>query len=453
MRKRLHIVNSYTVLVVVFYAITALVFFFALSRTFKPVKEFMPIRFGILILFTPIIFKYLLHLLVAPWYPVTEFVRSRKRPRSYTPLVSVLIPAHNEEVGIRSTINSVLKTNYPHLEIVIINDGSTDRTHDIVRTCIATYRRQHPKSNATLQYRKVLNGGKARALNLALSLARGDILITIDADCVMDRRTIKNMVKHFTDPRVVSVAGNVIIGNRVRSVGIIQHLEYLYGFYFKRADSIFNSVYIVGGAAAAYRKKIVAQLGGFDENIITEDIELSTRLLDNGYRVRYAADAIVYTEGPSDIRSLFDQRFRWKYGRLQTFYKFRHLFFSLRPRHNYYLTFFMLPVALFAELLLLFEGILIAVFYTYTFYTNDFAPLAFFILLLTGIIGLQIVTDPNIRYHRRLFSIAPIAWILFYIMDVVEFQALIRSIQSIMKKKDVQWQRWVRVGVFEKDTE
>lgn len=264
----------------------------------------------------------------------------------------------------------------------------------------------------------------------------------------MDRNAIANMVKHFTDPRIAAVAGNVVVGNRIKPIGLVQQLEYLYGFYFKRADSVLNAVYIVGGAAAAYRREIIADLGGFDENIITEDIEMSTRLQDRGYAIRYAADAVVYTEGPSDFRGLCQQRLRWKLGRLLTFYKYRHLFFSRDRKHNFFLTFFILPIALFAEFLLFFEGVLLTVFYTYTFYTNDFIPLMLVIFLLTGVVCLQILTDPNTRYHQNLFLFAPVAWLLFYFMDLVEYQALVRSIRHLIAKEELFWQKWVRVGVL-----
>ena len=108
-----------------------------------------------------------------------------------------------------------------------------------------------------------------------------------------------------------------------------------------------------------------------------------------------------------------------------------------------------LPIALFAEVLLFFEGILLAVFFTYTFYTNDFKPLVFVILILIAIICLQILLDPKARYHTNLLLLAPGAWILFYIMDFVEYQALIRSIWHIMTKQTPVWQNLVRVGIFE----
>ncbi|MEK7561023.1 MAG: glycosyltransferase [Patescibacteria group bacterium] len=448
MKKHPTAATSNAAFIFLLYIPTAVVCYFALSRQYTPINEFSSIRLGILLLIAPIILKYIIQLLIAPWYSAVEYFRSRKRSADYNPSVSVLIPAWNEEVGIEATLTSVLDTNYPGLEIVVINDGSTDRTHDVVTHFIETYRSKKQRPGATIKYKSVPNGGKARALNIALSMAQGDIIMTIDSDSVMDRNAIKNMVKHFSDPRVTSVAGNVIIGNRARPIGLIQQFEYLYGFYFKRADSMLNALYIVGGAAAAYRREIVIHVGGFDESIITEDIELSTRLQDNGYHIRYAADAIVYTECPSDFEGLCRQRLRWKFGRLLTFYKYRHLFFSFNRKHNFYLCFLILPLALFAEILLFFEGLLLFVFYAYTFYTNDFMPLLFVIALLTSIVCLQILSDPKIRYHKNLLLLAPNAWILFYFMDIVEYQALIRSIRNLITKQNLSWQKWIRVGVF-----
>jgi poly-beta-1,6-N-acetyl-D-glucosamine synthase len=446
-KKRLRFIASYAALFVFIYTPTVLVFYFAATKDYIPTDRFIFIRWVMLALFIPIFIKYIIQLLIAPLFPVVEFVRKRKRSH-YAPTVSVIIPAWNEEVGIIRTITSVLDTKYPHLEIVVVNDGSTDKTHEIVTSFLAQYNARRTHSRAQIIYRNIPNGGKAKALNVGLSLATGEILVTIDADSVMRPSAIRNMVKHFTNPRVASVAGNVIIGNRTRAIGLIQQLEYHYGFYFKKADALLNAVYIVGGAAAAYRRSVVVSLGGFDENMITEDIEMSTRLQDEGYYVRYAPDAVVYTEGPSDFVGLCKQRLRWKYGRFLTFMKYRHLFFSLEKKHNYFLTYVVLPIALFAELLLLFEGILLIVFYAYTFYTNDFLPLAYVISALTIIIVLQIFSDSNAKDHKNLLLFAPGAWIIFYIMDFVEYQALMQSIVRLARKEAPTWQRWARVGVF-----
>jgi poly-beta-1,6-N-acetyl-D-glucosamine synthase len=430
----------------ILYIITGLIFYLALVKSYEPIDSISAIRFLILLFFAPVIIKYILHLFLAPWYPVVESIRGKKE--QYAPSVSVLIPSCNEEVGIRNTIRSVIETDYPNAEIIIVNDGSIDKTHDVVTTFIEEFHKTCNNNGMSIVYEKLTNGGKARALNVGRLLARGEIIITIDADSVMDKNTIRNLVKHFSNPRVASVAGNVAIGNRKNPIGFIQQLEYLYGFYFKRAEAIMNAVYIVGGAAAAYRSDILQKVGGFDESTITEDIELSTRLQYEGYHVRYAADAIVYTEGPSSFKGLCKQRLRWKFGRLQTFFRYRRLFFSLCKRHNKYLSFVVLPIALFAEALLFFEGVLLTIFYSYTFMTNDFGPLVFFILLLTGVIGIQIISDTNTRYHKNLLLIAPVAWLLFYIIDFVEYQALMKSVWRFITKQEVAWQSWSRIGVF-----
>jgi cellulose synthase/poly-beta-1,6-N-acetylglucosamine synthase-like glycosyltransferase len=294
----------------------------------------------------------------------------------------------------------------------------------------------------------VANGGKARALNTALAIARGEIVVTIDADSVMERDFLDRIVQPFRRPAVAAVAGSVVVGNRGRAIGVVQALEYLYGFYFKRADALLGAVYIVGGAAAAYRRRVVVGLGGFDETIITEDIELSTRLQHRGHAVGYAADAVVHTEGPSGLRGLCRQRLRWKYGRLLTFRKYRDLFFSRRPGHNPWLTFVVLPVALFAEFLLLLEPALLAVFYGYTLYTEDFAPLAVAVAALAGVVTLQVATSPRVPGRGRILALAPVAWLLFYWLDAVEFQALVRSVRRVMSGRGLHWQRWRRQGVF-----
>jgi cellulose synthase/poly-beta-1,6-N-acetylglucosamine synthase-like glycosyltransferase len=227
----------------------------------------------------------------------------------------------------------------------------------------------------------------------------------------------------------------------------MQQLEYLYGFFFKRADSVFNSVYIVGGAAAAYRREVLQEVGGFDHSIITEDIEMSTRILSRGYKTRYAGDAVIYTEGPSDLRGLCNQRLRWKYGRILTFIKHRRLFFSVRPEHNPYLTFLVLPIAIYSELLLLAEALLLGFFFLYTVVTSDYMPLAFVIGLLTAVVYVQVLIDPKIRFHRNLLLLAPVAWLLFYAVDMVEFQALVRSLKRLLTRSEPKWQKWVRSGV------
>lgn len=434
------------------YGVTVSFFFLSFGEKNVNEGEFSSIRMIILILFTPVFFKYFLQILIAPSF---EFFRDRKHKKlilenpNFNPKVSVIIPAWNEEVGVLHTIYSILKSGYRNVEVFVINDGSTDSTHEKMRRFLRKYNHFRCNNKIPVYYKVKENGGKSRAINHGLKYATGEIVLTIDADSVVDEKAIANIVKHFIDPEVMTVAGNVKIGNRSQTIGLIQQLEYMYGFYFKKADSLMNSIYIVGGAAAAYRRNIFSKVGVFDEDIITEDIEMSTRIQYAGYKIEYAADAIIYTEGPTELPGLCKQRLRWKYGRLLTFYKYRDLFFSLDSKHVKFLTFFVLPLALFSEALLFFEIFLVIILYGYTFYSHDFLPLIFNIALITFVVVLQVLTDSKRHENYNLIVLAPIAWLLFFFVDFIEYQALIRSMYKLSSQQEVTWQRWTRSGVFE----
>ncbi len=447
MKQSIFVLFQYGVLLCLLYTPSIAVFYMYITTEPESSNSLAGLRLIIILLLAPIFAKYVVQLCTAPFYSLAGRIRQAKGGCPSEATVSVLIPAWNEEVGVLKTLQSVLDTQYRHLEVIVINDGSTDATHELVTGFVKEYE-AHNQSNTKIKYLYLPNGGKAKALNRGLTLADGEFILTIDADSVMDKAAIVNIMKQFTDNEVAAVAGNVIIGNRKKPIEVMQQLEYLYGFFFKRADSLFNSVYIIGGAAAAYRKNVLMELGGFDHDIITEDIEMSTRILAHGYKTRYAADAVVYTEGPASWTGLCNQRLRWKYGRLLTFIKHRKLFFSCNKKHNVYLTFLLLPVAVYAELALLFEAVLLTIFYGYTIYTSDYLPLAILILFISSVIALQIVIDPMSRFHRNLLVLAPVAWIIFYIIDVVEFQALCRSLKRLLKREELTWQKWVRVGLL-----
>jgi cellulose synthase/poly-beta-1,6-N-acetylglucosamine synthase-like glycosyltransferase len=445
MKRRLKEKLPLIVFFAVLYTVTGGLFYLAETRTYHPVEGYDPIRKTMLALLAPLLIKYTFQLGCTPLYSLVRRFRERKSPGQ--PLsVSVLIPAWNEEVGIIKTVRSVLDTNYPELQVVVINDGSTDATHEIMTRFLEDHEKD-AETSVSIKYLSLPNGGKAMAMNRGLMHATGDIVITVDADSVMAPDAIENMVKCFSDPQVGGVAGNVLVANRKKPIEWMQQMEYVYGFFFKRADSLFNSVYIIGGAAAAYRRHVLKEMGGFDHAIITEDIEMSTRILKHGYKTRYASDAVVYTEGPSEIKGLCNQRLRWKHGRILTFIKHRGLFFSLRPNHNPYLSWFLLPIAVYAELLLLAEALLMSVFIVYTATTSDYMPLLFVVVLLSAVIGVQVLVDPRRRFHRNLVFLMPVAWLVFYAMDMIELQALIRSIRRLVMRRELKWQKWVRVGV------
>jgi biofilm PGA synthesis N-glycosyltransferase PgaC len=175
------------------YSATAGVFYLAVTRTYQPDASFDVIRLLMLVLLFPLIAKYVLQLVCSPLYSLVDAFRKQSNMAAWTPSVSVLIPAWNEEVGIVKTIKSVLHTQYPRLQIVVINDGSTDGTHEKVTGFMADHKPEE-RYGARLEYLNVSNGGKARAMNRGFLEADGEIIITIDADSIMDPSAIANLV-------------------------------------------------------------------------------------------------------------------------------------------------------------------------------------------------------------------------------------------------------------------
>jgi poly-beta-1,6-N-acetyl-D-glucosamine synthase len=311
-------------------------------------------RYIIIFFATILLTKYTVYMLLSPWYEIQRVHKRRHKLMhdQYRPLVSVIIPAWNEEVGLLGTVKTLLENTYRPLEIVVVNDGSTDGSDAMMRAFVDKYNQQAAGATnmPSLVYHYQPNGGKGRALNTGIGLSHGQIILSIDADCMVHRDAIANFVSCFRDPEVMAAVGNVKIGNTKNVVGVVQHLEYLFSFYFKKADSVMNTIYIIGGAAGAFRREVFQQLGGYSIHNITEDIELSVRIQKAGWKIVYAPDAVIYTEGASTIKGLMKQRLRWKRGRFEAFFEHRSLFFSCRPEHNKLLTWVILPLAFFGDL-------------------------------------------------------------------------------------------------------
>ncbi len=397
--------------------------------------------------------KYFLFLLIAPFYPLKEkwrrirIARKKKKgelPANYQPLVSVVIPAWNEEVGIVKSVKSLLENDYPNLEIIVVNDGSTDRTEEK----LLEYLHQLPHEKAKkVRYFYKENGGKGTALNLGIKKSKGEIIVTMDADSAFAPQTISNLVKYFEDPSIDAVVGNVKITSNRTLVGFLQQLEYLFGFYYKRAHAVLGAEYIFGGACAAFRKKnTFARYGLFDTENKTEDIEMTMRLRYYGIKCTYAEDAICYTEGAASLTGLINQRLRWKKGRFDTFIKYRQMFFSTKKEHNKFLTFMVLPLSLLSELQLFFEPIGATLLVVYSFVSNDYLSLTlsnlfvFIIYFVNSIFG-----DKKLRL--KLLIMFFYSWALFYLLVWVEYLALIKSLKMIVRGEDVKWQNWQRLGV------
>jgi len=236
---------------------------------------------------------------------------------SYHPSVTVIIPAYNEGAVVCNTVQSVLESDYPELSILVVDDGSTDDTYAKLQEKYSS----HPQ--VRLIHKE--NGGKSTALNLGLESAQSEIIVCMDADTIFLPSTIRNLVRQFIDPKVGAVAGNVKVGNRINMLTIWQSIEYITNQNFDRlAFAALNSVPVIPGAVGAWRRDVIQEAGGFEDNTLAEDTDLTFKIRCLGYYTCCDNDAIAYTEAPDSVKQLAKQRFRWSFGILQALWKHRH---------------------------------------------------------------------------------------------------------------------------------
>ncbi|HCL82614.1 MAG TPA: glycosyl transferase family 2 [Chitinophagaceae bacterium] len=243
------------------------------------------------------------------------------------PLVSIIVPAFNEEVNAVSSVENLLKTDYPRFEIIFVDDGSRDATYSKVKN---TFR-----GNSKVQVFSKPNGGKASALNFGIQRSGADFVICIDADTKLMPDAVSRLMMHFGNveypdgKQVGAVAGNVKVGNKVNLLSRWQSIEYISSQNFDRkAFAYVNAITVVPGAIGAFRKSAIEEAGGFTTDTLAEDCDLTIRLLRCNYIVANENSAIAMTEAPETVKMFIKQRFRWSFGVMQTFWKNRDMLFS-----------------------------------------------------------------------------------------------------------------------------
>jgi cellulose synthase/poly-beta-1,6-N-acetylglucosamine synthase-like glycosyltransferase/peptidoglycan/xylan/chitin deacetylase (PgdA/CDA1 family)/spore germination protein YaaH len=257
-------------------------------------------------------------------------VRALRRERlrageDYQPSVSIIVPAYNEERVITRTIESLLASRYPQFEIIVVDDGSPDRTSEVV--C------ENFRDEPRVRLFTKPNGGKAEALNYGLRYATGEVVITLDADTLFMPDTVGALAHRFYDKRMGAVSGNTKVGNRINIVTRWQALEYITSQNLdRRAFASLNGITVVSGAVGAWRRDVIEQAGGFSSDTLAEDQDLTIRVRRLGYKIGYEEAAVGWTEAPESVGTLARQRFRWSYGTLQCMWKHGDALF--RPRYG-----------------------------------------------------------------------------------------------------------------------
>ncbi|MEM4244706.1 MAG: glycosyltransferase [Candidatus Nanoarchaeia archaeon] len=240
------------------------------------------------------------------------------------PKVTIAIPAYNEQDCIRDTLKSVLNLDYPKnkLDIIVVNDGSTDNTRSIVEDMISENR------SYNIRLINQSNMGKGSALNAALKVSKGDFFVTFDSDSFISRDALKKIIPHFSDRRVAAVMPLMKVKDPSTILQKIQWCEYLINLFYKRLMSMLDCIHVAPGPFSVYRKSVLLELGGFDEKNLTEDLEMSLRLQKHNYKLVQILNTEVYTIAPKNFKSFYKQRNRWYKGTFLNALKYRKLAFN-----------------------------------------------------------------------------------------------------------------------------
>jgi len=245
--------------------------------------------------------------------------RRKKELRDY-PKVSIIVPAYNEEENIEKTIKSLLELDYPRdkLEIIIVDDGSKDRTYEIAKKY---------ESDIIKVYKKE-NGGKASALNYGIKKASGEFIVTLDADSIVPKEALKKMLEYFDEEDVMIVVPAIQITEVKNFWQRLQSIEYSYNNFLRLIFDRLNSLHVAPGPFSVFRRELFEKIGYFDEKNLTEDMEIAMRCQAYGYKIRYCPEVLIKTKAPDNFKSLLKQRLRWYLGFIDNFSVYRNKIFN-----------------------------------------------------------------------------------------------------------------------------
>ena len=352
----------------------------------------------------------------------------------FSPKISLIISAHNEEKVIERAIESAIEADYPNKEIIVVDDGSTDRTYQLAL--------EHAKKGKIkLIHRDIASGSKTGALNYGLLFASGEVIVTVDADTVLERNALKEVVKPLSDPKVSAVSGNVRVlsgekGGKNLLVKL-QTYEYLLALELgRRVNSIIGTLLIISGAFGAFWKTNIDSLGRYDKDTITEDFDVTIKMRKLGKRLVFSEKAIAWTYVPETWRAWIRQRIRWTRGQVETLWKHRDIFQKRKFDILFVLAIYDM---LFMDVILLFARISWFICLVYVFKTSFVYISLLSIILYLGIEFMLGITagllSPRKHDLKKLY-LAPV-FVIFYrpLYSIVRIKAYV---DWLLKKKS----RW-----------
>jgi biofilm PGA synthesis N-glycosyltransferase PgaC len=245
---------------------------------------------------------------------------AQEEPYEVYPFISIIVPAYNEAAVIESSLSSLLQLRYPYYEIIAVDDGSSDGTLEKMKQFEGNH------YGVRVQVFRKENSGKADTLNYGIRRSKAPIVVCMDADSRLTPEALRYAVKHFRDPNVGAVAGNVKVINRHNIWTKLQALEYIEGLNIARkAQAFFRSVNVIPGPMGIFRRSAIEATGGYDSDTFAEDFDMTVKILAEGWKINYEPKAVAFTEAPEELLDLIKQRYRWTRGVLQTLRKQKHL--------------------------------------------------------------------------------------------------------------------------------
>lgn len=283
-----------------------------------PVETDPALRIAIRIIMTFLIILIIRYFAIL-WFGYLKHIEEKldeSDTSDFAPPVTILVPAYNEGPVIQSALKYLLELNYPAYEILVIDDGSSDDTYALASQMEGRY------GDVTLRVVSKKNAGKANALNTGISLARNPYVVCMDGDTRLSRDVLYWGMRHFRDPRVGAVSGNVKVSNRNNLWTKLQALEYIVFMNgIHRAQAYFKAPNIIPGPLGIFRRDMMIELGGYDTDTYAEDCDLTLKILSAGWHITTDDRALAYTEVPENLLDLIKQRYRWTRGILQALRK------------------------------------------------------------------------------------------------------------------------------------
>jgi cellulose synthase/poly-beta-1,6-N-acetylglucosamine synthase-like glycosyltransferase len=368
--------------------------------------------------------------------PLAIYQKHRERKQAslnHFPSISILIPAYNEEKVLRRAIETTIEATYPsYKEIIIIDDGSTDMTYSIAQ--------EYNEKGVKIIHRP--NGGKAVAINHGLRFAEGEIIIIVDADSLVGKNTLIELVQPLRDREIAAVAGNIKVLNRTNWLTRCQALEYIASInVYRRALDMFGSVTVVPGALGAYRREVLEGSGLYDPDTLVEDFDVTMKTLKTGKVVQASTTAIAYTEAPQTLGDLIKQRLRWYRGNFQALWKHRDAAFNARYGFLQKLAF---PFLVVSMVFTPFAGVITLISAVMAIAAGEglmLLPMLMYFFLLQFLLSLLAIELDNEDIRLTLYT--PL--FIFGYKQLCDF-TMIKGLFDVILHRGVKWTNVRRIG-------